>query len=177
MSNINWLDRQERESVSNPCSGLISNAISLKGANSIVSVILTEDEAKKFFTSLDIVLRIAQTLVKTISPKRNKRRKRKRKKNIHKGFISNRSYSLPEVHQLQKTMGHKEWYKNVYLKSEYWRGVTLRVRSNRKCCEVCGRDNNLEVHHLNYSCLFVERDTDLKLVCHLCHLEIHGLTD
>lgn len=45
------------------------------------------------------------------------------------------------------------------------------------CCEVCGVDDELEVHHITYENLGTEQPTDLVVLCGRCHEGRHAFND
>lgn len=61
----------------------------------------------------------------------------------------------------------KEWY-GMYLKSEYWQDVRARKLNHRPFCEECGATKLLQIHHKEYN-LFMERLSDLQVLCGECH--------
>jgi 5-methylcytosine-specific restriction endonuclease McrA len=57
-----------------------------------------------------------------------------------------------------------------YLQTDHWRQVraaALWLADYR--CSLCGSNENLEVHHNNYDCLYHERPVDLFVLCDRCH--------
>lgn len=69
-------------------------------------------------------------------------------------------------------MSRKKEY-SEYLHSEGWIKTRDRVRQERKVCEVCGSDEELQVHHLTYENIGNEKDEDLILLCKDCHYAVH----
>lgn len=66
-----------------------------------------------------------------------------------------------------------------YIHSEAWRDVSEKRKAidDNKCC-ICGTENNLEVHHLNYDNLGHEDiNEDLVTLCSDCHKEVHQAKD
>ena len=63
----------------------------------------------------------------------------------------------------------------AYLKSRHWQRVRKRTlkRYGYKCM-LCGKTNNLQVHHNNYKCLKHERYTDVIPLCSECHRKFHN---
>lgn len=75
-------------------------------------------------------------------------------------------------------MTMKEWYHEVYLKSDYWKMRRLQIIDARGYkCELCGSSNKLEVHHATYEHLGEERDDELFCLCRNCHEIIHSLIE
>jgi len=67
----------------------------------------------------------------------------------------------------------REWYRNVYLKSEHWQIVRhLKLCSTPKC-EKCGEGGCLDVHHLDYRNVYNIRFQDLQTLCRRCHRKAH----
>lgn len=66
---------------------------------------------------------------------------------------------------------NKEYSK--YLHTKEWIARRDKIREKRKVCEICGRDDRLQVHHLNYDNLGNEKDEDLMLLCETCHQYMH----
>lgn len=70
----------------------------------------------------------------------------------------------------------RDWYYNVYLKSDHWKKVrqeTLDRDGHR--CVICGGQNSLNVHHLRYDYTGCEYPSDLVTLCEQCHGELHRL--
>lgn len=64
-----------------------------------------------------------------------------------------------------------------YLKSNTWLRVRIRIFKLRGYqCEKCGISEGvqLEVHHRSYERLGFELDSDLQILCRICHLSAHG---
>lgn len=64
-----------------------------------------------------------------------------------------------------------------YLQTPHWR--EKRARAMARCggqCQRCyRRDLGLHVHHMTYDRLGCEAESDLMVLCGLCHREVHGL--
>ena len=61
-----------------------------------------------------------------------------------------------------------------YLRSSHW----ARVRSDAfefygRECSSCGSTKRLDVHHKTYERKGKERISDLQILCHTCHSELH----
>lgn len=63
-----------------------------------------------------------------------------------------------------------------FLKTQYWRSITkhLKEKAGNKC-ELCGAENNLQVHHKTYlhhgkEIFFLD---DLCVLCDKCHHQEH----
>ncbi len=64
-----------------------------------------------------------------------------------------------------------------YLQTDHWqriRWATLWMAGNR--CQLCNCEEDLEVHHNGYNCLFNERSEDLVVFRRECH-EVYSLTE
>ncbi len=59
-----------------------------------------------------------------------------------------------------------------YVHSVFWRRRRDEYLAGHETCESCGAAAATQVHHLNYSRLFEERDSDLEAVCSACHVEM-----
>ena len=63
-----------------------------------------------------------------------------------------------------------------YLNTKHWQRVrkrALKRAGNR--CQVCGRADNLNVHHNNYDRVSKERKADVVVLCRACHRLYHGI--
>lgn len=76
---------------------------------------------------------------------------------------------------LHWTNDHRNWYWNVYLKSEHWKNLKAQKLGVSPFCEDCGSRRCLDVHHLNYRNLFDVQLSDLKTLCRNCHEAIHRI--
>jgi len=74
-------------------------------------------------------------------------------------------------------MTWKEWYHEVYLKSNHWKCMRkLCLFLAKNCCQECGEKHyqyNLQLHHLEYDNLYDEDPDDLLVLCKECHHNIH----
>ena len=67
----------------------------------------------------------------------------------------------------------KHEYKR-YLKSNKWRQRKHRsLRLVGYKCEVCRSEVDIHVHHLSYERLGAEKDSDLIVLCEVCHTKQH----
>ena len=69
---------------------------------------------------------------------------------------------------------YKQKY-NIYLKTHHWSKKKIRTKKYYKyrCC-ICAKEKDLQVHHLNYECLWHENiSNDLVLLCKDCHKKVH----
>lgn len=72
---------------------------------------------------------------------------------------------------------NKEQY-GRYLRSPYWRAVRIKVLQKKGAyCSVCGKVNNLQVHHTNYDNLGSDMQhlDALEILCVNCHKREHKL--
>ena len=61
-----------------------------------------------------------------------------------------------------------------YLQSETWKEKrNERLKKDNYCCQLCGKKEKLEVHHLTYARLGNEEMEDLVTLCHACHEKQH----
>lgn len=74
---------------------------------------------------------------------------------------------------MEWTNDHREWYREVYLKSEHWSDLKARKLSESPKCSRCGAMGNLDVHHVNYRHIFNVELSDLMTLCRKCHDEHH----
>ena len=75
--------------------------------------------------------------------------------------------------ELRRSMIRKEYYNDVYLKSDEWKRKRENVlkRDNYKC--VCCGNEATQVHHINYNNVYKENIKELLSVCKPCHEKIH----
>jgi len=70
----------------------------------------------------------------------------------------------------------KEWYKNVYLESEYWKKFRdYCIKKAEYRCLECKKEGHLDVHHLTYKNLGSESLEDVIVLCRDCHEKRHGI--
>jgi len=63
---------------------------------------------------------------------------------------------------------------HTYLLSSDWRKKRNKViRRDGFRCSICGSEKLLEVHHLTYDHVFVEKLTELVTLCSHCHRVLH----
>lgn len=66
----------------------------------------------------------------------------------------------------------------TYLASPEWKKKRAEIKDfygNK--CYICGDENNLEVHHIDYKGLGHETEYDTVCLCHDCHMKMHELKD
>lgn len=76
------------------------------------------------------------------------------------------------------------WYRG-YLKSSHWESLReQRLRRSSWTCERCGQGagmsakgnrTGLNLHHLSYERVGLERDEDIIVLCSECHAKEHGI--
>ena len=62
-----------------------------------------------------------------------------------------------------------------YLVSDDWivqKQIIMEMKNN--CCEKCGSQNKLQLHHKTYERLGFEKLSDLILLCAKCHKQEHN---
>ena len=97
-----------------------------------------------------------------------------------KYFIPNHSRSRPKRIFLGKRnkfafyVGDKDYYRNFYLKTPHWESLRKDKLASNPTCEVCGKEDFLDVHHNNYKNLYDVKLTDLKTLCRACHISEHS---
>lgn len=65
---------------------------------------------------------------------------------------------------------HSDEYQ-VYMQSDEWQERReLALAKAGYCCERCGYDGPLDVHHLTYERLGHEMPQDLEALCRACHM-------
>ena len=64
---------------------------------------------------------------------------------------------------------------NDYLQSRHWKEFREKAIINASCvCQVCGKQEGLNVHHKNYECMGQETFADVVVLCRSCHGKVHG---
>lgn len=70
--------------------------------------------------------------------------------------------------------GAKNWYRDVYLRSEWWKDVReATVERDEHRCRVCNSQHKIQVHHRSYDNLWHEKPEDLITLCCRCHKLFH----
>jgi hypothetical protein len=67
----------------------------------------------------------------------------------------------------------REYYREIYLKSDHWKQLKAKKLLANPLCERCGSNKFLDVHHLDYKNLYDVLLTDLETLCRHCHHEDH----
>lgn len=68
----------------------------------------------------------------------------------------------------------KQWYAQIYLKSDHWRSLKLsKYQESGRKCEVCSTTKNLQIHHVNYRNIYDVTTADLRVLCKKHHQEVH----
>ena len=68
---------------------------------------------------------------------------------------------------------NRDFYRNVYLKSEHWLILRRDKLEKSPKCEICGTSSCLDVHHKEYRGLYDVGLGDLQTLCRICHTKIH----
>jgi len=55
-----------------------------------------------------------------------------------------------------------------------WHEVSAFVKNRDKCCQMCGAQENLRAHHLDYSDFY--NPDHLMTLCEKCHTQVHEIT-
>lgn len=64
----------------------------------------------------------------------------------------------------------------TYLKSKHWALTRKKLLKERgSFCENCNQRNCLDVHHVHYETRGEETSSDLIVLCHKCHGQLHTL--
>ena len=88
--------------------------------------------------------------------------------------IFNPIYETKKRKGLLGKKNRKQNYKR-YLQTKAWKKTRNKIRRDRKVCERCGDNKNLQVHHKNYDRAGGEVVADLELLCEQCHKRNHGI--
>ena len=68
---------------------------------------------------------------------------------------------------------NKQYYRNVYLRSEHWQNLRQEKLDKNPRCERCGSYLSLDAHHKEYHNLYDVLIKDLETLCRLCHNKEH----
>jgi hypothetical protein len=83
-----------------------------------------------------------------------------------------------QVDDIQKQHRDKPWrwpLYQEYLRSEEWKQKRSEVLyRDGNCCQLCGDEDNLRVHHLTYNRVGDEALFDLVTLCSHCHANEHS---
>lgn len=64
-----------------------------------------------------------------------------------------------------------------YIQSDAWASKRRMILARRgRKCEDCGSCERLEIHHLTYARLGMEKPEDLRVLCRKCHERRHAKT-
>jgi 5-methylcytosine-specific restriction endonuclease McrA len=103
-------------------------------------------------------------------PKRNKPRQKR-------SFSSSLDSTEKPVEKIKPERFDQPQFtsKQEYLKSSQWQTIRKRIlkRDHYTCCKCQAKDQPLEIHHLHYQNLCVEKDEDLVSLCRNCHESQH----
>src|SRR3990167_4318404 len=93
------------------------------------------------------------------------------------GRINRRYYSILFVKENQKlpyAMQRIDYH--AYLLSPYWQIFRRKHVKYGSVCLLCGRDSELELHHIRYDTLYHERfGWDVVILCRRCHKRAHHI--
>ena len=95
-----------------------------------------------------------------------KRRKSRRKKIPSCGKRSGK---------FQYYYGDRDFYRNEYLYSDHWKNLRALKLAQNPICELCGSNQRVEPHHLQYRNLYDVKVTDLQSLCRKCHMKMHTM--
>lgn len=73
---------------------------------------------------------------------------------------------------MSKDTFHTDFYIN-YINSKAWKRIRKQKLTSQSTCERCNSNLHLHVHHGTYDRLGNERQTDLFVLCKLCHEDVH----
>ena len=62
-----------------------------------------------------------------------------------------------------------------YLNTTDWKNKRKAKRKKKNRCGICGSQDLIDTHHLNYKNLFDVELSDLRLMCRRCHFLAHDL--
>ena len=67
----------------------------------------------------------------------------------------------------------------TYIKTDGWKTkAEIRKKVDGYKCAICGKTDNLQVHHLHYKTFMNENpETDLVTLCKECHEHVHDIKD
>lgn len=57
--------------------------------------------------------------------------------------------------------------------SDHWKNLRATKLALNFQCQVCGTENNLDVHHVRYKSLYDVGMRDLLTLCRTCHETLH----
>lgn len=78
-------------------------------------------------------------------------------------------------HTLALKMTKKKAAYQRFLRSRFWRSLSLQTRVNIGRCQLCGSENNLQCHHIRYPKRWTDtQPSDLQVLCSRCHCLTHG---
>lgn len=62
-----------------------------------------------------------------------------------------------------------------YLTTNHWKRTATEAKERAHWqCALCCSTEDLHVHHRTYARLGYERQSDLIVLCHVCHAKFHG---
>jgi len=91
---------------------------------------------------------------------------------LHRQRISLERIYIDKLLRPETTSAQDEY--EQYLKSDHWLITRINSLVSAKfCCQSCGREENLEVHHKTYVRRGKELSADLIVLCYGCHRKMH----
>lgn len=100
---------------------------------------------------------------------------------FHKEMREDMRKFYHQVDEIQKQHRDKPWrwpLYQEYLQSREWKQKRSEVLfRDGHCCQLCGDEDNLRVHHLTYNRVGDEALFDLVTLCTHCHAKEHGKED
>lgn len=87
-------------------------------------------------------------------------------KKLNKYFYDEKEITCTDTGE--KVIGYEN-----YLKTRHWRRIRNRKILSDGVCFLCGKDQNLQVHHRTYKRLGEEKESDLIVLCRECHKLMH----
>lgn len=85
--------------------------------------------------------------------------------------------SNPVYGEIRDNSNRRNYYRNVYLKSEHWKNLRKEKLEKTPFCEKCKTTLSLDIHHKEYRELFDVRIGDLQTLCRVCHEKEHKNKD
>lgn len=89
---------------------------------------------------------------------------------------------IREIYSEREVLLRKNGYGSYeeYLESDEWKKIKKSIRSRKgakwRYCNICGIDENLDVHHSSYKVIgSINPGNTVKILCRDCHQELHEL--
>ena len=103
---------------------------------------------------------------------------------IKKAFSDKKNIIISEINKIKYAIDMSVKYQAYlkYLESPEWdekRRMRLYFNKNNFLgkCEICGKNEATQIHHMTYSRLYNEWVFDLAALCSTCHKRIHNEND